>query len=59
MNTFVAENICRATFWERISGWEVVAAVLIICAYWALVSVARSYFLWKASTSCPHQTDDL
>jgi hypothetical protein len=40
-----AANVCRSAIWERIDGWEVVLAVLIIVAAWAVVDVARMYFM--------------
>lgn len=38
-------NVCRSALWERIDGWEVVTAVLLIVSAWALVQVSRLYFM--------------
>jgi hypothetical protein len=47
-------QICELPIWDRITGWEVVAAVLLIATAWAAVQIARMYFLAEAARACPH-----
>lgn len=47
-------EICKSQFWDRINGWEVVTAVLLIVAAWSVVQVARMYFFAEASRNCSH-----
>ena len=49
-----ASTICKSALWERITGWEVVAAVLLITTAWAVVQVARMYYITEAAKNCPH-----
>jgi hypothetical protein len=41
----IPTNICRAAFWERVEGWEVVLTVLFIVAAWAVVQVSKYYLM--------------
>ena len=43
--TLAAGEICKSALWDRIDGWEVVVAVLLIMAAWATVQVSRMYFM--------------
>lgn len=38
---------CNSPLWDRIAGWEVVAAVLFIVAAWASVQISRMYLMVK------------
>lgn len=41
----VGEQICKSPLWDRIDGWEVVVAVMLIVTAWTTVQVARVYFM--------------
>lgn len=43
--TALGEQVCRSAIWDRIDGWEVVTAVMLIVTAWAAVQVARLYFM--------------
>jgi len=45
VNLAIGEQACRSAIWERIDGWEVVTAVMLIVTAWASVQVARLYFM--------------
>lgn len=40
---------CQSNLWDRITGWEVVIAVLLIMAAWTAVQTARMYFMWRVA----------
>ena len=41
----LGEQICKTAIWDRIEGWEVVIAVMLIVTAWAVVQVAKLYFV--------------
>lgn len=43
--TLAVGEICKSALWNRIDGWEVVVAVLLIVVAWTVVQVARLYFM--------------
>lgn len=43
--TLAAGEICKSALWDRIDGWEVVTAVLVIVTAWTVVQVARMYYM--------------
>lgn len=53
MNTLLASTgeICKSALWDRIYGWEVVFAVLLIVTAWCIVQVSRMYFMWKVAAT--------
>lgn len=54
MSLLATGEICKSALWDRISGWEVVTAVMLIVIAWAIVQVARMYYFTEASKNCPH-----
>lgn len=53
---------CQSPLWDRIQGWQVVAAVLLIMAAWTLVQVARMHYMVrmaeKSQTPPPERPPD-
>ena len=51
---YAAGEICKSALWNRIEGWEVVVAVLLIVTAWAVVQVSRLYFMVAVAQTCPN-----
>jgi len=42
-------EMCRSALWDRIDGWEVVMAVLLIMSAYAVVQLGRMYFMYRTA----------
>jgi hypothetical protein len=51
------DQICRMAIWERIEGWQVFLTATVIITAWAVVQIARLYFVADAAKHCPHHHD--
>jgi hypothetical protein len=49
---------CSSPLWDRIAGWQVVAAVLLIMAAWSVVQIARMYFMARIAERTPARPPD-